>query len=114
MKQNFIFEPSRSYQEQHMLPISPQNFDPFDKSREQSAHKKTIFSTSSKPKASYESIFEVENFQQKGEETAAEADLKRVLSREMRAHLDSLKGELLESFSALLKDSRFTGKISSE
>jgi len=114
MKQNFIFEPSRTYQEQHMLPISPQNFDPFDKSRDQSAHKKTIFSTSSKPKASYESIFEVENVQQKGEETTSEADLKRVLSREMRAHLDSLKGELLESFSALLKDSRFTGKISGE
>jgi len=114
MKQNFIFEPSRTYQEQHMLPISPQNFDPFDKSRDQSAYKKTIFSTSSKPKASYESIFELDNIPQKGEEATSEADLKRVLSREMRGHLDSLKGELLESFSALLKDSRFTGKISGE
>ena len=50
MKQNLTFEPSGTYQEQHMLPISPQNFDPPDKSKDQSAYKKTIFSTSLKPR----------------------------------------------------------------
>jgi len=114
MKHNFIFEPSRTYHEQHMLPISPQNFDPLDKNREAASQKKTIFSTSTKPKAAYDIIFESDSTQSKSDDFNSEAELKRMLSREMRLHLENLKAELVESFSVLLRDYRSTGKISNE
>jgi len=113
MKHNFIFEPSRNYHEQHMLPISPQNFDPLDKNREAVSQKKTIFSTSTKPKAAYDIIFESDNNQARVDDFGGEADLKRMLSKEMKLHLDNLKGELLESFSIILRD-RSTGKINND
>jgi hypothetical protein len=97
-----------------MLPISPQNFDPLDKTKDISSQKKTIFSISAKSKPSYEPIFEVENPQVKGEEISNETEIKMILIKEMRVHLDSLKDELLESFSNFLKDHRNMGKINNE
>ncbi len=114
MKHNFIFEPSRNYHEQHMLPISPQNFDPLDKNREAVSQKKTIFSTSTKPKAAYDIIFESDNSQPKSDDFNTETELKRMLFREMKVHFENLKLELVESFSVILRDYRSTGKISNE
>lgn len=114
MKHNFIFEPSRTQQKQHMLPISPQNFDPLDKSREETTQKKPIFSSSAKPKTLYESLFEAENSQVKTDDSIGENELKRALAKEMRVQLDGLKTELLENFSSFLRDFRNTGKLSNE
>jgi hypothetical protein len=114
MKHNFIFEPSRNYHEQHMLPISPQNFDPLDKNREAVSQKKTIFSTSTKPKAAYDIIFESDNSQSKSDDFNVEAELKRMLFREMKLHFENLKAERVESFSVLLRDYRATGKVSND
>lgn len=114
MKHNYIFDSSRTYHDQHMLPISPQNFDPLDKSKDSSSQKKGIFSGTSKLKTPYEPIFEVENSQIKIEDLSGETEIKKMLAKEIRTYLDNLKTELLASFSTFLRDDRNSGRISNE